>query len=186
MMLTMSHGIPPIRNCSVHRAKKTERLSSGMHDVSLTLALGKLPFTIRISSVILFRKSQHTAMSPEGFAYTNKLCSRWQSSFVCLSRSSVIFYDVWQGSRWRQRVLAVLRKRGGLLPLPSHRCFIQYLTLQITASTAMFNHAGDGVILTHHSEHTLRVMDYPALTLRENPAAHVGGCVAVALDPRGR
>ena len=50
----------------------------------------------------------------------------------------------------------------------------------------MFNHTGDGVIMTHHSEHTLRVMDYPSLTLRESPAAHVGGCVAVALDPRGR
>jgi len=50
----------------------------------------------------------------------------------------------------------------------------------------MFNHAGDSVILTHHSEHTLRVMDYPSLTVRESPAAHVGGCVAVALDPRGR
>jgi hypothetical protein len=50
----------------------------------------------------------------------------------------------------------------------------------------MFNHVGDSVILTHHSEHTLRVMDYPSLTIRESPAAHVGGCVAVALDPRGR
>jgi THO complex subunit 3 len=29
-------------------------------------------------------------------------------------------------------------------------------------------------------------MDYPSLTVRESPAAHVGGCVAVALDPRGR
>jgi len=50
----------------------------------------------------------------------------------------------------------------------------------------MFNHSGDGVVLTHHSEHTLRIMDYPSLTIRESPAAHVGGCVAVALDPRGR
>ncbi|TFY82700.1 hypothetical protein EWM64_g1313, partial [Hericium alpestre] len=55
-----------------------------------------------------------------------------------------------------------------------------------TASTAMFNHAGDGIILTHNSEHTIRVLDYPSLQLYENPAAHVGGCVAVALDPRGR
>ncbi|KAI0309405.1 WD40-repeat-containing domain protein [Amylostereum chailletii] len=54
------------------------------------------------------------------------------------------------------------------------------------ASTAMFNFAGDGVILTHNSEHTIRITDYPSLTLRENPAAHVGGCVAAALDPRGR
>jgi len=50
----------------------------------------------------------------------------------------------------------------------------------------MFNNVGDGVILTHFSEHTIRVVDYPSLAVQESPAAHVGGCVAVALDPRGR
>ncbi|KDQ64417.1 hypothetical protein JAAARDRAFT_28046 [Jaapia argillacea MUCL 33604] len=56
----------------------------------------------------------------------------------------------------------------------------------VMGSTAMFNYAGDAIILTHHSEHTIRIVDYPTLTTRESPAAHVGGCVAVALDPRGR
>lgn len=56
----------------------------------------------------------------------------------------------------------------------------------VVASTAVFNHVGDGIVLTHHSEHTLRVIDYPSLVLRESSPAHVGGCVAVALDPRGR
>ncbi|KAK7054112.1 WD40-repeat-containing domain protein [Favolaschia claudopus] len=55
----------------------------------------------------------------------------------------------------------------------------------VIASTAVFNHVGDGIVLTHHTEHTLRVIDYPSLVLRESSAAHVGGCVAVALDPRG-
>lgn len=59
-------------------------------------------------------------------------------------------------------------------------------TMNQIGSTAIFNHVGDGVIITHHSEHTLRVMDYPSLAVRESPAAHVGGCVALALDPRGR
>ncbi|KAA1473430.1 WD40 repeat-like protein [Dentipellis sp. KUC8613] len=54
------------------------------------------------------------------------------------------------------------------------------------ASTGMFNHTGDGIILTHSSEHTIRILDYPSLQLYENPAAHVGGCVAATLDPRGR
>lgn len=58
--------------------------------------------------------------------------------------------------------------------------------LYFLGSTAIFNHVGDGIIVTHHQEHTLRVMDYPSLTVRESPAAHVGGCIAVALDPRGR
>ncbi|KAF7290897.1 WD-REPEATS-REGION domain-containing protein [Mycena chlorophos] len=53
-------------------------------------------------------------------------------------------------------------------------------------STALFNHAGDGLVLTHHSEFTLRVLDYPSMALRESLVAHVGGCLAVAFDPRGR
>jgi THO complex subunit 3 len=57
---------------------------------------------------------------------------------------------------------------------------------QITGSTAMFNNTSDAVILTHSTEHSIRVVDYPGLAVRESPAAHVGGCVAVALDPRGR
>ncbi|TFY72338.1 hypothetical protein EVG20_g660 [Dentipellis fragilis] len=52
------------------------------------------------------------------------------------------------------------------------------------ASTGMFNHTGDGIILTHSSEHTIRILDYPSLQLYENPAAHVGGCVAATLDRR--
>lgn len=58
--------------------------------------------------------------------------------------------------------------------------------VQLTASAAMFNHTGDSVILTHMSEHAIRIVDVPSLALRENLAAHVGGCVAAALDPRGR
>jgi THO complex subunit 3 len=50
----------------------------------------------------------------------------------------------------------------------------------------MFNHTGDSVILTHMSEHAIRIVDVPSLGLRENVAAHVGGCVAAALDPRRR
>ncbi|KAK2466016.1 hypothetical protein APHAL10511_001657 [Amanita phalloides] len=56
----------------------------------------------------------------------------------------------------------------------------------VAGSTAVFNHVGDGILLTHNSEHAIRVMDFPSLTVRESPAAHVGGCVALALDPRGR
>ncbi|KAI0082341.1 WD40 repeat-like protein [Panus rudis PR-1116 ss-1] len=56
----------------------------------------------------------------------------------------------------------------------------------IAASTAMFNHAGDGVVLTHASEHTIRVLSFPALTVIQSIPAHVGGCMAAALDPRGR
>ncbi len=62
----------------------------------------------------------------------------------------------------------------------------QSVLWQLTASTAMFNHTGDSVILTHMSEHAIRIVDVPSLALRENLAAHVGGCVAAALDPRGR
>ena len=30
-------------------------------------------------------------------------------------------------------------------------------------STAVFNHAGDGIILTHNNQHTIRVYEFPAL-----------------------
>ncbi|PFH51332.1 hypothetical protein AMATHDRAFT_3181 [Amanita thiersii Skay4041] len=56
----------------------------------------------------------------------------------------------------------------------------------VAGSSAIFNHVGDGILVTHNSEHTIRVMDFPSLTVRESPAAHVGGCIALALDPRGR
>lgn len=55
-----------------------------------------------------------------------------------------------------------------------------------TASAIIFNHVGDGIILSHSRMNTLMVMDYPSLTVREQPPAHVGGCMAIALDPRGR
>ncbi|KAI0941360.1 hypothetical protein AcW1_004902 [Taiwanofungus camphoratus] len=57
---------------------------------------------------------------------------------------------------------------------------------KMPASTATFNHVGDGVVLTHQSEHTIRILDYPSLTVVHSTPAHVGGCVAAALDPRGR
>ncbi|KAI0774515.1 WD40 repeat-like protein [Fomes fomentarius] len=56
---------------------------------------------------------------------------------------------------------------------------------QMFASTATFNHAGDGIVLTHQSEHIIRILDYPDLAVLHNTPAHVGGCVAAALDPRG-
>lgn len=50
----------------------------------------------------------------------------------------------------------------------------------------MFNYTGDALVLSHFRSNTLMIMDYPSLSLRVQPAAHVGGCMAVALDPRGR
>ncbi|KAI0832675.1 WD40 repeat-like protein [Trametes gibbosa] len=56
----------------------------------------------------------------------------------------------------------------------------------LTASTATFNHVGDGIVLTHQSESYIRILDYPGLNVIQSTPAHVGGCVAAALDPRGR
>ncbi|KAG7097347.1 hypothetical protein E1B28_004702 [Marasmius oreades] len=55
-----------------------------------------------------------------------------------------------------------------------------------TASTGIFNHAGNGLILAHHAEHSVKVLDYPSMEARESAPAHVAGCVTLALDPRGR
>lgn len=57
---------------------------------------------------------------------------------------------------------------------------------QLPGSAAIFNNTGDGIILTHTSEHTVRVLDFPSLSVRETPPAHVAGAVCTAIDPRGR
>lgn len=141
----------------------------------------------RLSSVMLcFTESRHvqqihlrvspvqTNYSPDGksLLYTS---AGHQLFFLTLGKDSESTKEIWKTSD----------KDGvHIFSLSSLTC--SSVRQSIVASTAMFNHAGDGIILTHHSEHTLRIMDYPSLTLRESPAAHVGGCVAVALDPRGR
>ncbi|KAJ3719515.1 WD40-repeat-containing domain protein [Lentinula raphanica] len=56
----------------------------------------------------------------------------------------------------------------------------------VTGTTAIFNHTGTGLVLTHFSENGFRVLDFPSFEVRDFSAAHVGGCSAVALDPRGR
>ena len=64
--------------------------------------------------------------------------------------------------------------------------FMALVVSQIPASTATFNHVGDGLVLTHQSEASIRILQYPSLALVHSTPAHVGGCVAAALDPRGR
>ncbi|RDX53847.1 WD40 repeat-like protein [Lentinus brumalis] len=56
----------------------------------------------------------------------------------------------------------------------------------VAASTATFNHAGDGIVLTLNSESNLRILSYPGLAFLSSLPAHVAGCQAAALDPRGR
>ncbi|KAJ8086981.1 hypothetical protein PM082_005806 [Marasmius tenuissimus] len=54
------------------------------------------------------------------------------------------------------------------------------------ASIGIFNHVGDGLVLAHYGEHSIRILDYPSMVIRENFPAHVSGCTSLALDPRGR
>ncbi|KAH8118461.1 WD40 repeat-like protein [Phellopilus nigrolimitatus] len=53
----------------------------------------------------------------------------------------------------------------------------------VTASTAMFNHTGDGLALSYIRSNTLMILDYPSLSISEQPAAHVGGCLAGCARP---
>ncbi|CAK5263112.1 unnamed protein product [Mycena citricolor] len=59
-------------------------------------------------------------------------------------------------------------------------------TQRTVASFALWNHSGDGFATTYYSETSLRILDYPSLTRKEELPAHPGGCMALALDPRGR
>jgi THO complex subunit 3 len=55
----------------------------------------------------------------------------------------------------------------------------------VSASRASFNHSGDGIVASFYTANTIKLYEYPSLIGRESPAAHVGGCQALALDPRG-
>ena len=57
---------------------------------------------------------------------------------------------------------------------------------QQTATTAVFNFAGDALVLTHQAESYVRIVEYPSLNNLHSMPAHLGGSVAAALDPRGR
>ncbi|KAH8094827.1 WD40 repeat-like protein [Cristinia sonorae] len=56
----------------------------------------------------------------------------------------------------------------------------------IPGSTATWNHVGDGLVLTNVGDTSIRVVEYPGLSLIMHSPAHVGGCMAAALDPRGK
>jgi hypothetical protein len=89
-------------------------------------------------------------------------------------------------AQWSPMDRAPVRTLLSRFLLPLSVSLDEFALGQLTASAAMFNHTGDSVILTHMSEHAIRIVDVPSLALRENLAAHVGGCIAAALDPRGR
>ncbi|KAH9943213.1 WD40 repeat-like protein [Epithele typhae] len=57
---------------------------------------------------------------------------------------------------------------------------------QSTATTALFNFAGDALVLTQHAEQQVRIVEYPSLNNLHVMPAHVQGVTAAALDPRGR
>lgn len=159
---TMSHGTPPTLTSSAPPPKKTVESCSGMPDVSSSLVF-------RVRSPNSNAESRYTQQcslkvspvqtnySPDGRALLYTSMGH-QLFFLTLGKEGDDAKEAWH---------------------PSQKD-------AVIASTAVFNHVGDGIVLTHHSEHTLRVIDYPSLVLRESSAAHVGGCVAVALDPRGR
>jgi hypothetical protein len=61
--------------------------------------------------------------------------------------------------------------------------------LSIPGVTGIFNHTGDGVVTSYPYLNTIFLFDYPACQpfgdeFGQLPA-HVGGCAAFALDPRG-
>jgi len=136
---------------------------------------GSLQESRHVQQIQLKISPVQTNYAPDGrsLLYTS---AGHQLFFLTYGKDNDSSKDVWR-----------ISDKDGVSDILPFSVFIpQHDRQTIVASTAMFNHVGDGIILTHHSEHNLRIMDYPSLTLRESPAAHVGGCVAVALDPRGR
>lgn len=61
--------------------------------------------------------------------------------------------------------------------------------IQIT--NMAFNHTGDGIVLNHYGDPSIRLIDYSLdmpsdINKGYGVAAHVDGCVTVAFDPRGK
>ncbi|PAV21167.1 WD40 domain containing protein [Pyrrhoderma noxium] len=56
----------------------------------------------------------------------------------------------------------------------------------LSATCAIFNNIGDGLVMCHSRQNSITVVDYPSLNVRENFSAHVWGTQDIAIDPRGR
>ncbi|KIY71532.1 WD40 repeat-like protein [Cylindrobasidium torrendii FP15055 ss-10] len=56
----------------------------------------------------------------------------------------------------------------------------------LPVTTAVWNHSGDSLVVLRGAESQFRSVEYPKMTTQDSASAHVGGCTAVALDPRGR
>lgn len=56
----------------------------------------------------------------------------------------------------------------------------------VMASNALFSHTGEHIVVNNSAEHTLRILEFPSMKVVHSTPAHVNGCVATALDPRGR
>ena len=139
-------------------------------------------FTNRIPT----RKSFDPAALVETHTNANWVCTGWEDNILCVCWTFAILPRTGAES-WRNEG-HLEDSGGGKISKPAATSLTIHLTSlgQVVASSALFNHAGDGIVASFHSEHTLRVFDYPGLTIQENPAAHVGGCVAIAQDPRGK
>ena len=137
------------------------------------------------SNFIPTRKSFYPTAFPETHTNTDRICARRKDNILRFCWTFVIFSRAGEEPRGNQ---GYMEDCGGGENGKKTRHILASLTKhsQVVASSALFNHAGDGIVASFHSEHTLRVFDYPALTIQENPAAHVGGCIAIAQDPRGK
>ncbi|KAK7695381.1 hypothetical protein QCA50_000016 [Cerrena zonata] len=54
------------------------------------------------------------------------------------------------------------------------------------ASSAVFSPAGDALVVAMSSEASVRIISFPAHEVLHSMPAHLHGCTALALDPRGR
>lgn len=132
------------------------------------------------------RNSIYPATFFKAHANTNWIRTGWKDDILCHCRAFVVLSRAWAEPWGSQGQLENGRGgENGKGPMMNSNTRLTSCD-QVVASSALFNHAGDGIVASFHSEHTLRVFDYPALTIQENPAAHVGGCIAIAQDPRGK
>ena len=94
----------------------------------------------------------------------------WQSiSFICHYRLPTIFRDFWEIGWGRGIRMASCRLGSSMhFYVPTLKRWLYFL--QQRGSTAIFNHVGDGVVVTYHQEYIFQVIDYPSLVIRKSMA----------------
>lgn len=137
------------------------------------------------------RKPERTTNTTQGFPLATELLAERESNCVHYHGSDVGRPEFWQSRRRNQGTVASGGHEWGTVAYGrSSAGSPTFLFSQKTVqgSATVFNHVGDGLVVTRTNETDpiIRALSFPGFELLHTNPSHVGGCMATALDPRGR